>query len=71
MTSWLGKAMTNMGKNDFNEILYTFEVPSGVTHIIFSNGSTQTTDILYSGGEVRYYPLSTTDSKGHNLVQTW
>lgn len=71
MTSWPGVAMTSLGVNDFGETMYKFEVPTGTTHIIFTNGSAQTTDIDYSGGEIRYYPIATTDSKGHNLVQTW
>ncbi len=71
MTTWPGKAMTQVGVNEFGQPLYTFEVPKEAEYIIFTNGSSQTTDIAYSGGEVRYYPLSQTDSAGHNLVQTW
>lgn len=71
MTSWPGIAMKNAGTNEFNETLYTFDVPAGTTYLIFTNGSAQTTDINYSGGEMRYYPISTTDSSGHNLVETW
>ena len=63
--------MKNAGTNEFNETLYTFDVPSGATYLIFTNGSKQTTDITYSGGEMKYYPLSTTDSKGGHLVETW
>ncbi len=71
MTSWPGKAMTNAGTNEFSETLYTLDLPQDVTYIIFTNGSKQTTDISYSGGEIRYYPISSTDSKGNNLVETW
>lgn len=71
MTAWPGTAMTNAGKNQFNETLYTFTVPDEATYIIFTNGSSQTVDISYGGGEVRYYPLSTTDSQGHFNVATW
>ena len=71
MTSWPGVAMTNIGPNDYNEVMYTFVVPENATHIIFSNGSEQTTDIDYNGGEVRYYPVSETDSNGKNLVKIW
>ncbi len=71
MTSWPGVAMKNAGTNEFNETLYTFDVPNGATYLIFTNGSKQTTDITYSGSEVRYYPLSTTDSKGGHLVEIW
>ena len=71
MTTWPGKAMTNAGVNEYGETMYTLDIPQGATYIIFTNGSVQTTDISYKGGEVRYYPISTTDSKGHNLVKTW
>ncbi|MBE6793528.1 MAG: starch-binding protein [Ruminococcaceae bacterium] len=71
MTTWPGKAMTAAGKNDYGQTLYTFNVPDGATYIIFTNGSSQTEDIAYSGGEIRYYPLTETDSKGHYKVKTW
>ena len=63
--------MTNAGSNDFGETLYTLDLPQDVTYIIFTNGSKQTTDIKYIGGDVKYYPLTTTDSKGNHLVETW
>lgn len=71
MTVWPGATMSAIGVNDFGQTMYTFEVPQGAKYLIFTNGSSQTTDITYSGGEVRYYPISTTDSKGHNLIKTW
>ncbi len=71
MTSWPGKSMAYAGTNDYNQAMYTFEVPKDANYIIFTNGSNQTTDIQYSGGEVRYYPVAETDSKNHNLVKTW
>ena len=46
----------------------TFDVPEGATYIIFTNGSAQTVDIPYSGGEVKFYPLAETDSQGHYKV---
>ncbi len=71
MTAWPGKAMTNAGTNSYGETMYTFEVPDSATYVIFTNGSSQTVDIAYSGGEVRYYPTSETDSSGHYKVNTW
>lgn len=70
MTSWPGKAMTNIGLNDYSESLYTFEVPKEATYIIFSNGSNQTVDISYNGGEIKYYALNTKTGNGYN-VATW
>ncbi len=70
MTSWPGKVMTNAGQNGFSQTLYTFEVPLEATYIIFTNGSEQTVDINYGGGEIRYYPLTTKTGNGYN-VETW
>ena len=71
MTTWPGVAMTNIGTNDFGEVCYTFDVPQGATYIIFTNGSSQTVDIPYSGGEAKFYPLTETDSQGHYKVANW
>lgn len=71
MTSWPGVAMTNAGTNEFNETLYTFNVPESATYVIFTNGLAQTVDIPYGGGEVKFYPLSETDSQGHYKVANW
>ena len=71
MTTWPGSVMTNIGTNDFGEICYTFDVPEGATYIIFTNGSSQTVDIPYSGGEAKFYPLTETDSSGHYKVSNW
>ncbi len=70
MIAWPGKPMTNAGVNDLGETLYTYELPQNVDYVIFTNGSLQTVDISYSGGEVKYYP-TTTDSKGHYNVKIW
>ena len=70
MTPWPGVAMNSMGNNDFGEALYTFDVPEGVSWIIFTNGSSQTVDIPF-GGEARYYPVNVTNDKGHFNVETW
>ena len=70
MTSWPGKVMTNSGSNEFAQTLYTFDVPTDATYLIFTNGSAQTVDIKYTGGEVRYYALNTKTGNGYN-VETW
>lgn len=71
MTTWPGVAMNNIGTNDFGEVCYNFDVPEGATYVIFTNGSAQTVDIPYSGGEVKFYPLAETDSQGHYKVANW
>ena len=71
MTTWPGKAMTLSATNEYGESVYSFDVPSGATYVIFTNGSSQTVDIPYSGGVVKYYPLSTTDGQGHYQVEKW
>lgn len=70
MTSWPGKTMTKSSTNEYGQSLYTFSVPSGVNYLIFTNGSSQTVDIKYSGGEVKYYALDTKTGNGYN-VETW
>ena len=70
MTTWPGKAMTKSGTNEYGETLYTFDVPKGATYIIFTNGSSQTVDITYNGGVVKYYAESSKTGNGHN-VGTW
>lgn len=71
MTKWPGEPMTKGGTNEYNQTMYTFDVPREATYIIFTNGSSQTVDISYPGGSIRYYALSSTDSQGHHQVETW
>ncbi len=70
MITWPGKAMEKSGTNEFGQAVYTFTVPSGATKLIFTNGSNQTVDINYSGGEVNFYTLNTTNGNKYN-VSTW
>lgn len=70
MTSWPGVPMQNIGANDFGETMYTFDVPEGVTYIIFTDGSNQTVDIPYTG-EARFYPTNIKNEKGHFHVEMW
>ena len=71
MTSWPGTPMQSIGTNDFGETMYTIDVPADVTWIIFTNGSSQTVDIPYAGGELRFYPTTATNDKGHFIVEMW
>ena len=70
MTTWPGKTMTYLTTNDYGQKQYTFEVPSDATYVIFTNGSSQTVDIPYGGGEMRYYAKETM-SNGAYEVGTW
>lgn len=70
MTSWPGVPMQNSGTNDFGETLYTLEIPTDATYVIFTNGSTQTVDIPYSGGEQKFYPVAP-NSEGKYSVENW
>ena len=70
MTVWPGVPMENAGQNDFGETLYTLEIPQDATYIIFTNGSIQTVDIPYIGGEQKFYPVAP-DSGGKYTVQNW
>lgn len=71
MTSWPGRVMDFAETNNYGEDMFRFEVPAGATYIIFTNGSSQTVDIPYSGGEMRYYAISETNSKGAFGYGTW
>jgi alpha-amylase len=71
MTSWPGKVMDFLKTNDYGEDMFTFEVPAEATYIIFTNNKSQTVDIPYPGGEMRYYAISETDSKGAYKYGTW
>ena len=71
MTAWPGKAMTYTRTNSYGEKQYTFTVPSEANYLIFTNGSKQTVNIPYDGGEMKYYPVNTTNSKGHYEFKTW
>ena len=66
-----GTPMTKAYTNEYGEDVYQLRLPYYAEYIIFSNGSAQTTDIPFPGGEVRYYPISETDSNGRNKVNTW
>ncbi len=68
---WPGTPMTKAYTNEYGEDVYQLRLPYYAEYIIFSNGSAQTTDIPFPGGEVRYYPISETDSNGRNKVNTW
>lgn len=70
MTSWPGKAMTASGTNTNGKPIYTFKVPDNVTYVIFTNGSIQTVDIPYKGGEIKYYPTKAI-SNGKYDVEVW
>ena len=69
--SWPGTPMTYSETNDYGQAMYTFEVPSSCTNIIFTNGSLQTVDIAYNGSASRFYALSTTNSYGSYNYGTW
>ncbi len=69
--AWPGTAMTSIGTNDYGQTMYTYEVPSNVTNLIFSNGTSQTVDVPYAGGDIRYYATSTKDANGKYTVATW
>ena len=50
-TEWPGVEMTWVTKNDYGEDIFMIEIPAGITHIIFTNGSSKTNDI-----ELELYP---------------
>ena len=70
MTSWPGAVMNYSTTNEYGEAVYTFEVPEGADMIIFSNGTSQTVDIAYPGGEIKYYAVDSLVSNKYE-VKTW
>lgn len=71
MINWPGISMDYLMENSYGEYVYTLSLPEDIDYVIFTNGTSQTTDIPYPGGEIRYYPIAETDNKGHNKVNTW
>jgi alpha-amylase len=67
--AWPGTKMTSMGRNEYNEPVFKVTIPSGATHVIFTNGSKQTVDIKLSGAEGYYLTGSTVLGKYN--VGTW
>lgn len=70
MTPWPGVMMTYYDKNTYGESVYRIEIPQSAEYVIFTNGSTQTVDVAYPGGEKKYYPADTT-SDGKYKVLEW
>ena len=71
MTTWPGEKMTMSDEYTFGTSVYTFDVPEDATYIIFSDGKTQTVDIPYPGGNIRYYAGVEPNSNGKHPVFTW
>lgn len=68
MTSWPGESMTKSTTNDFGQSVYTLDIPSDATYVIFNNGSSQTVDIPITGS-AKFYISG--NSNGKFTVKTW
>ena len=68
MTSWPGKSMTKSTTNDYGQGVYTIDIPSDATYVIFNNGSSQTVDIQITGSAKFYISGS---SNGKYTVKNW
>lgn len=68
MTAWPGSQMSLSYTNDFGEGVYTFDIPSSATNVIFTNGSAQTVDIPITGS-TKFYISG--NSNGKYEVKTW
>lgn len=49
MTEWPGKAITKSTTNEGGEDVYTLDIPSEATFVIFNDGSNQNLDIPITG----------------------
>lgn len=71
MVSWPGASMSWSYNNDYDQGVYTIDIPADATHIIFNNGNNegqQTVDITVSGS-ANYYISS--GSGTSCTVGTW
>lgn len=67
--TWPGEEMTYTGTNDYGQAQYSIDIPTGY-YVIFTNGTQQTEDLLFSG-ETGFYPDGSTDSEGHYTCESW
>lgn len=64
-----GTPMTSIGNNGYGEPQYSIAVPDSATHIIFTDGVSQTVDISFTPGSIGYYLTNQTNGKWN--VGTW
>ena len=70
--SWPGQPMTFSHKNDYQEEVYSFDVPAGMTHILFTDGNSKSTDIeLSTLTSNAFYLLDTQNFEGAYDYGTW
>lgn len=62
MTSWPGKSMTKSTTNELGQSVYTIDIPSNATYVIFNNGSSQTVDIPVTGS-AKFYISGSSNGK--------
>lgn len=62
MTSWPGKSMTKSTTNESGQSVYTIDIPSDATYVIFNNGSSQTVDIPVTGS-AKFYISGSSNGK--------
>ncbi|MDD6847553.1 MAG: type I pullulanase [Oscillospiraceae bacterium] len=67
--AWPGDEMTLVGQNDYGQNQYSIDIPVG-SNIIFTNSTTQTVDLVFTGAETGFYPEST-DSEGKYTCGSW
>jgi hypothetical protein len=67
MVSWPGTEMSYSYKNDYNQGVYTLDIPSSATYVIFTNGSAQTVDIPITGS-AKFY-ISGGSSSAYNVAK--
>lgn len=62
--AWPGTKMTSLGTNSYGESIYSVNIPTGASYVVFSNGgSDQTVDITLTGAEGYYTTGSRTNGK--------
>lgn len=62
---WPGEAMTYLDTNEYGEDRYVYDVPAGLTYIIFTDGTNQSVNIsLTEQLDFGFYLLDTQDENG-------
>ena len=66
--AWPGNQMTYVGNNEYNEAVYSIDVPTDVTGLVFTNGSgAQTKDITSGIAEGAGFYISGGSSNAYNV----
>ena len=61
--------MMLVGQNEYGQNQYSIDIPVG-SNVVFTNGTTQTVDLVFTGSETGFYPESA-DPEGKYTCGSW